>query len=358
MNFVVIGDKTTRAGWVTFALALFVLRAATVPQQARAQSPTARDMSGTTSDCSIDSSKVDGRGQHYGSHHEDQVLITFNPGGSSVSARLLGDSPPAVAGDARDDWSFGEWKQEGVTVRLVSNGTAESFHAQPWGAGDAERMTELKTSGDQMHGQPFFHATSDSAVFLCHLQSPPPNASPSTSTARKSSSPPVPGPSRVDVRINSADSRLLTEAEMAALRDSLRWKPESAPLPHGGTAVSYLVDEEGHRLGSIRVQWTKTVVPKLTPSQPGGSAVGSFTLQMENGTSCGFLGQAELDDAQGVVVVSSIDLDSWVGLHQPGSGQTIQVEGDAELPKPNPSIVLKPLEVSSTLSACMTPKNP
>lgn len=122
--------------------------------------------------------------------------------------------------------------------------------------------------------------------------------------------------------------------------------------------MSYLVDKEGQKLGSIRVQWTKTVVPKGTSSLPGGPAVGSFTLQIENGTSCGFLGQAELDDPKGFVVVSSLDLDSWVGLDQPGSGQTIRVEGDAGLPNPNPRIVLKPLAAGSALSACMTPKNP
>jgi hypothetical protein len=122
--------------------------------------------------------------------------------------------------------------------------------------------------------------------------------------------------------------------------------------------VSYLVDREGHKLGSISVKWTKTVVPKATSSQPAGPPVGSFTLQIQNGTSCGFLGQAELDDRKGSVVVSSLELDSWVGLHQPGSGESIRVEGDAELPSPNPTIVLKPLEVSSALSACMTPKNP
>jgi hypothetical protein len=173
------------------------------------------------------------------------------------------------------------------------------------------------------------------------------------SSARSSASSSV-----VDVRYSGADSRPLTGAEMAALRDSLHWEPEVARLPNGGTAVSYLVDKDGRRLGSIQVQWTRTVVPKGTPSQPGEPPVGSFTVQLENDTSCGFLGEAELDDPKGIVLLSSFELDSWVGLGQPRAGQTIRVEGEADLPGANPTILLKPLEVSSTLSACLTPKSP
>lgn len=160
------------------------------------------------------------------------------------------------------------------------------------------------------------------------------------------------------MRFTSADSRLLTEAEMATLRDSLRWQPETARLRYGGTAVSYLIDREGHKLGSIQFEWTKTAVPKGSPSQAEGLPAGSFTVEIENGSSCGFLAQAEVDDSKGTVVVSSFDLDSWIGLRQPEPGKTIRVEGDADLPGPNPSLLLKPLAVSSTLSACSTPKKP
>jgi hypothetical protein len=358
VNYEVIGDKTTKVGPLRFSFALFVLCAATVAQQANAQHPAERDVSGTTWDCRINLSQVDASGRITGADSEDHVLITFNPGGSSVSAKLLSNRPTTPIDNGQYDWSFGEWKQEGVTVRSVSNGTVESFHAQPWSRGDAERMMELKISGDRMQGQLLSHSTTEPAVFQCRLQSSIPGASPPLSTASNSSPRPVPESSGVDVRFGSADSRLLTESEMAALRDSLHWEPESAPLRYGGTAASYLLDNQGHRLGSIRVQWTKTAAPKGTRSEPAGPAVGSFTVQMENGTSCGFLGQAELDGPKGVVIVSSVDLDLWVGLGQPGSGQTIRVEGDADLPNPNPSIVLKPLAVSSALSACTTPKNP
>jgi hypothetical protein len=175
---------------------------------------------------------------------------------------------------------------------------------------------------------------------------------------RRSPTPASASSSVVDVRYSAGDSRPLTGAEMAALRDSLHWEPEAARLPTGGTAVSYLIDKDGRRLGSIQVQWTRTVVPKGLPFQPGGPPVGSFTVQLENGTSCGFLGEAELYDTKGTIIASSFELDSWVGLGQPRAGQSIRVEGEADLPSANPTILLKPLEVGSTLSACLTPKNP
>jgi hypothetical protein len=357
VNLEVIGDKTSRTGPRKFALTMFFLCAAMIGQEANAQSPADRDVSGTTWECRINVDRVDASGRPTGARYEDRVLITFNPGGSSVSAKPLGDIPQTFTGERPDEWSFGEWKQEGATVRSVSNGTLESFHAQPWKSGDAEKMMELKISGDRMQGQLLSHSMTDPAIFQCQLQSPVPDVSSPMRAASSSSSQPPPGSPDVDVRFSSADSRLLTEAEMAALRDSLHWEPESVPVRYGGTAVSYLVDNQGHRLGSIQVQWTRTAAPKGTRSEPTGPAVGSFTVVMENGTSCGFLGQAELDGPKGAVIVSSVDLDSWVGLGQPGSGQTIRVEGNADLPSPNPATVLKPLAVSSALSACMTPKN-
>ena len=167
-----------------------------------------------------------------------------------------------------------------------------------------------------------------------------------------------PSSKTADVRFTKADSRMLSDAEMAALRDSLRWDPELVPLPPGGTAVSNLLDDQGRKLGAIRVQWIKTVAPKGAHPEPAEPPVGSFAVELENDSSCGFLAQAELDGPKESVIVSSVELDSWIGLHQPGSGQTYRVEGDAELPNENRKIVLKPLTVSSTLSACTTPKNP
>lgn len=184
------------------------------------------------------------------------------------------------------------------------------------------------------------------------------NAPITASGDRRSPAPASASSAVADVRYSAGDSRPLTGAEMAALRDSLHWEPEVARLPNGGTAVSYLVDRDGRRLGSIQVQWTKTVAPKSTPSQASEPPVGSFTVQLENGTSCGFLGEAELNDSKGMVILSSFELDSWVGLGQPRAGQTVRVEGETDLPSANPTILLKPLEVSSTLSACLTPKNP
>ncbi len=162
----------------------------------------------------------------------------------------------------------------------------------------------------------------------------------------------------VDVRFTKAASRILTDNEMAALRDSLRWEPELVQIPNKGVAVSHLMDKDGRNLGSIQIQWTRTVVSKDSDSGARDSAVGSFTLQMENATSCGFLGQAELVDKKGDVIVASLDLDSWVGLHQPAPGETIRVEGEASLPIRTPALTLKPVEVGSTLSACTTPQNP
>jgi hypothetical protein len=355
VNLEVMGGKTTRVGP---AIALLFLCAATVPQQSRAQSPNDGDVSGTTWDCRIDLNKADTSGHLAGAPHEDHVLFTFIPGGSSVSAKLPSDHPQPPADDGQGDWSFGEWKQEGAMVRTVSNGTVESFHAQPWNNGDAERMMELKISGDRMQGLLLSHSTNDSADIQCQLQSSLPDANAHMTDAGNASSLAGPGSPVVDVRVSSAYTRILTSGEMAALRDSLHWEPESAVLRVGGTAESNLVDNAGRKLGSIRAQWTRTVAPKGTRSEPAGPVVGSFTFEMENGTSCGFLGQAELDGPKGSVILGSVELDSWVGLHQPGPGETIRVEGDAVLPSPNPSVVLRPLVVSSALSACVTPRNP
>jgi hypothetical protein len=286
------------------------------------------------------------------------MLLTFNPGGSSVTSKLLSDHPQPSGDDGAGDWSFGDWKQEGATVRSVSNGTVESFHAQPWNDGDAEKMMELKRSGDRMQGRLLSHSTTDSADIQCQLQSPHLDSNASMANASNASSLPGPGSPVVDVRVSSAYTRILTSGEMAALRDSLHWEPESAILRNGGTAESNLVDNAGRKLGSIRVQWIKTVAPKGTRSEPAGPVVGSFTVEMMNGTSCGFLGQAELDGPKGSIILGSVELDSWVGLHQPGPGETIRVDGDVVLPSPNPSILLRPLVVSSALSACVTPRNP
>lgn len=156
-----------------------------------------------------------------------------------------------------------------------------------------------------------------------------------------------------DVRFTKADSRLLNDEEMATLRDSLRWEPDSVPVLPGGTAVSTLLDDQGRKLGAIRVHWTKT-----EGSKDAGPPVASFAVELENDSSCGFLAQAELDGPKGVVIVSSVDVDSWIGLHQPGPGETFRAEGDADLPSQNTKIELKPLAVSFALSACTTPKNP
>ena len=358
MNYEVIGDNPTRVSRLTLALALTVLFLTTFVQHANAQSLADRDVSGTTWDCRIESNKIHEDVPLAEVKHDDHVLITFNPGGSSVSVMPFSDRPSDPAADGQVDWSFGEWKQEGATVRSVSNGTVESFHAQSRNDGDAERMLELKISGDQMQGRLLSHSTTNLAVFHCQLQTLAANSAPPVSTVSRANSQTVPASPAVEVRVSSADSRILTSAEMATLRDSLHWEPDSVPLHHGETAVSYLLDNQGHRLGSIRVQWTRTVATKGTRSQPADPPVGFFILEIENGTSCGFLGQAELDGPKGSVIVSSVDIDSWVGLHQPGSGETIRVEGDAVLPSPNPPIVLRPLAVGSALSACMTPKNP
>jgi hypothetical protein len=353
VNYEVIEDKSNTGGPLTFVSVLIVLCVITFVQHANAQSSTDRDVSGTTWECRIESNNEDGG--LTGGKNGDHVLITFDSGGSSITAKPLNDQAPVRTHNGKLDWSFGEWKQEGATVQSVSNGTLESFHDQPWNDGDAERMLELKISGDQMQGRLLSHSTTDLSVFHCQLQTLLPN---SVSTGTNASPPVVPAAPVVDVRVTSADSRILTSAEMAALRDSLHWEPESVPLRNGGTAVSNLLDNQGHTLGSIRVQWTKTVASKGTRSQPADPPVGSFSLEIENGTSCGFLAQAELEGPKGSVIVSSVDIDSWVGLHQPGSGETIRVGGDAVLPNPNLTIVLRPLAVGSALSACLTPKRP
>lgn len=164
-----------------------------------------------------------------------------------------------------------------------------------------------------------------------------------------------PDSSQVDVRFRQVDSRPLTDAEMSALRNSLHWQPETAPLPRGGTARSNLMDDKGNTLGSILIRWD---APAASTTRRTGNAVQHFTVQLENSTSCAFLASAELDDGQGFVVVGDTTWASWLTLHQPERGQTTQAHGSASFTQPYPSLVFKPLTAYSTLSACMTPKNP
>src|SRR5258708_7208751 len=144
--------QAVRSSLFLFLIALFVI---TSVQHANAQSSTDRDVSGTTWDCRIESNTEDGR--LAGIKNGDHVLITFDPGGSSITAKPLDDQAPVLTHNGEFDWSFGEWKQEGATVRSVSNGTVESFHDRPWNDRDAERMLELKISGDQMQGRLLSH---------------------------------------------------------------------------------------------------------------------------------------------------------------------------------------------------------
>lgn len=163
---------------------------------------------------------------------------------------------------------------------------------------------------------------------------------------------------QIDVRFQTADSRPLTDAEMRDLRNSLRWEPDSVTLAPGGTARTNLVDDNGRRLGSVLVRWDKTTTPKATQSQSSTQTRGYFTIEIENGTSCVFNSSAELDDSQGLIAVSGVIWGGWLTLHQPERGQTSQARGDTALTQAYPSLILKPLTANSTLSACMTPKNP
>jgi hypothetical protein len=180
------------------------------------------------------------------------------------------------------------------------------------------------------------------------------NQSVQAQVPQNSSSPQA--PAQVDVRYLPVDSRPLTDAEMRDLRNTLRWDPESVPLTPGGAARSNLLDSKGRTLGSVLVRWDKPATSRT--EQALGSARRHFTIQVENGTSCVFLSSAEIDDSQGFIVVSGVTWSGWLTLHQPDRGQTSQARGDAALTQTYPSLVLKPLTAHSTLTACMTPKNP
>ncbi len=191
-------------------------------------------------------------------------------------------------------------------------------------------------------------ANSSSAVATSRVE---PTPVPSGSV-RSTSNPQV--PAEVDIRYMQVDSRPLTDAEMTEVRNSLRWEPDSVPLAPGGAGRSNLVDDKGRKLGSVLVRWEKPSAPKTAQR----TQQNHFTVQVENGSSCVFLSSAELDDSQGFIVVSGVTWSGWLTLHQPDRGQTSQVKGDAPLPQTYPSLVLKPLTAYSTLSACLTPRNP
>lgn len=167
-----------------------------------------------------------------------------------------------------------------------------------------------------------------------------------TSNSAQPSAPAAPTP--VDVRFfPNSDSRPLTDAEMRDLQNSLRWDPESAPLTQGGTARSNLVDDKGRTLGSVLVRWER---------RAPGSTQATFTIQLQNGTSCFFHSSAELDDAQGFIVVGGPVWAGWLTLNQPSAGETKQAQGRASV-NGSQSLSLKPATAYSTLSGCMTPKS-
>lgn len=158
---------------------------------------------------------------------------------------------------------------------------------------------------------------------------------------------------QVDIRYFPGDSRAVTDLEMRGIRNSLRWDPESVVLMQGGTARSNLVDSKGQKMGSVLVRWDKTTTNKTHPDQWRGH----FSVQIENGTSCGFTSSAELDDSQGFVVVTGATWSAWMTQHQPSGGQTSVAQGDAVMAQSSPSLALKPLTAYSTLSGCTTPQN-
>src|SRR4029077_18040150 len=110
VNYEVIGDNPTRVSPLTLALALIVLFLTTFVQHTNAQSLTDPDVSGTTWDCRIESNKIHEDVPLAEIKHDDHVLITFNPGGSSVTITPFNDRPSDPAADGQVDWSFGEWK--------------------------------------------------------------------------------------------------------------------------------------------------------------------------------------------------------------------------------------------------------
>lgn len=102
-------------------------------------------------------------------------------------------------------------------------------------------------------------------------------------------------PVNIDVRYTTVDSRPLTDAEMSTLRNSLRRQPETATLTRGETAQSNLVDDKNQVLGSVLIRWEASSQAQ-SQSQGRAPAKQSFTIQVENHTSCAFLSSAELDD--------------------------------------------------------------
>jgi len=186
-------------------------------------------------------------------------------------------------------------------------------------------------------------AASSAQVTVAQTMQAPASGTPSTTP----STPQAPTP--VDVRyFPNSDSRPLTDAEMRSLQNSLRWDPESAPLTQGGTARSNLVDDKGRTLGSVLVRWER---------RAPGATQATFTVQIQNGTSCFFHSSAELDDAQGFIVIGGPVWAGWLTLSQPTAGETKQAQGRAALSGNVQSLSLKPATAYSTLSGCMTPKN-
>jgi TPR repeat protein len=161
----------------------------------------------------------------------------------------------------------------------------------------------------------------------------------------------------VDIRYFPGDSRAVTNAEIRAIRNSLRWEPESVVLKPGGTARSNLRDGNGQKMGSVLVRWDKSTAANADKNSTHADGWrGQFSIQIENGTSCHFASSAQLEDDQGFIVVNGETWNSWM-THQPEGGQTSQARGEAVLPQNFSSLVLKPLTPYSTLNMCTTPRN-
>jgi len=170
-----------------------------------------------------------------------------------------------------------------------------------------------------------------------------------------------------DVRFTNQETRSLTDEEFDKLRKGLHYEPKVTALSLGGSATSRLKNNDGRTLATVMIEWIRAERPvKGTKKSKTGAIVksygvpvGYFNLTLQNASNCLYSSTASLvipQSAIGAEAVSSITWSSWVTLHEPGRGQSTNIQTSAPIGNDYNKLLLVPQMEDYSLSQCRTPE--
>jgi TPR repeat protein len=258
----------------------------------------------------------------------------------------------ATAGDAWGEWNLGVMYANGLGV------AKDPEMAALW-------QGKAKQSGPRLPSDPVQLAAtlnySNSATGPQGNSAAPspsaPASSPDDSTATSQASPscgtaasPPPQSQVVDVRYTPPETRIITDEELANLKQGLHYDPPCAPLAPGGSATTTLVDGADRALASITVQWLSTSGPSAAPTA-------NFRITLQNMSNCEISPQATLaipGSAIGADAVGFATWGQWVALHDPSGGESQTFDGTATLDQDYRTLILNPKNPELALSQCRT----